>query len=157
MLQRVQSILLLITSLALATFLATNSFVKTLGSNEKIVVNAYHFLHTKGTLVVLEKPIYYIATAAALALILTIFTIFQYKNRIRQMLLVALNSLLIGVTLAASVYHIQNDAIKIAGIDQESGYYIGIYAAFIALASNWLANRFIRKDEKLVKDADRMR
>ena len=106
---------------------------------------------------VLEKPIYYIATAAALALILTIFTIFQYKNRIRQMLLVALNSLLIGVTLAASVYHIQNDAIKIAGTGQESGYYIGIYAAFIALASNWLANRFIRKDEKLVKDADRMR
>ena len=141
----------------MATFLATNSFVKTFGPNEKIVVNAFHFLHTKGSLVHINKPIYYIATAGALSLILTIFTIFQYKNRIRQMLLVALNSLLIGVTLAATVYHIQKDAIKISGTGQESGYYIGIYAAFIALASNWLANRFIRKDEKLVKDADRMR
>lgn len=157
MLQRVQSILLFITSLAMATFLATNSFVKTFGSNEKIIVNAFHFLHTRGSLVLIDKPIYYIATAGALSFILTIFTIFQYKNRIRQMLLVALNSLLIGITLAATVYHIQNDAIKISGSGQESGYYIGIYAAFIALACNWLANRFIRKDEKLVKDADRMR
>jgi hypothetical protein len=32
-----------------------------------------------------------------------------------------------------------------------------MWAAFVALAANWLANRFIKKDEKLVKDADRMR
>ena len=39
----------------------------------------------------------------------------------------------------------------------EGSYTIGTWAAFISLVSNLLANRFIKRDEKLVKDADRMR
>lgn len=153
---RIQSLLLAITAVAMGIFLATNSFVKTIGSDERVVVNAFHVFQSKGNLAVSDKPIYYIAVAAFLALGLTIYTLFQHKNRIRQMLMVALNSLLIGVALATTVYHIQNDAVKLAGTD-EGQYGIGIWAAFIGLASNWLANRFIKKDEKLVKDADRMR
>jgi hypothetical protein len=34
---------------------------------------------------------------------------------------------------------------------------IGFWAAFVSLFSNWVANRMIRRDEKLVKSADRMR
>ncbi len=155
MLQRVQSVLLLLTALALGVFLGTNSFVKAIGPSEKVVVNPYHVFHQTGNLASFNKDIYYVAVLGGLALILTIFTIFQYKNRIRQMLFVALNSLLIGAALAITVYHIQTDAIKLGS--GEGTYGIGMWAAFVALAANWLANRFIKKDEKLVKDADRMR
>lgn len=157
MLQRIQSIFLLLTSFSLLGFLGTNSFVKAIGPEEKVVVNPYHIFHVKNNLALIDKPTYYIAVLGVLALGLSIFTIFQYKNRVRQMLLVALNSLLIGVALAATVYHIQNDAIKIGATATEGIYGIGLYSAFIALAANWLANIFIRKDEKLVKNADRMR
>jgi glucan phosphoethanolaminetransferase (alkaline phosphatase superfamily) len=157
MLQRIQTVLLLLTAIALGVFLGTSSFVRVIGPDEKVVVNAFHLFHQKGSLPLLNTPIYYVATAAILALVLTIYTIFQYKNRIRQMLFVALNSLLIGVALAATVYHIQNDAIKIGNAAAEGSYGIGLWAAFVALACNWLANRFIKKDEKLVKSADRMR
>lgn len=155
MLQRVQSVLLLVTAIAMGVFLGTNSFVKAIGPDEKVVVNPYHVFHQQGSLAVVDKPIYYVAVVAALSIFLTIFTLFQYKNRIRQMLFVALNSLLMGVALALTVYHIQTDAIKLGTGDGTYG--IGMWAAFIALIANWFANRFIKKDEKLVKDADRMR
>jgi Domain of unknown function (DUF4293) len=157
MLQRIQSVFLLLTSAALAVFLATNSFVKAIGPDEKVAVNPFHVFYAKGNMAIQDIPTYYVAVLAVLALILSIFTIFQYKNRVRQMLLVALNSLLIGLALGITVYHIQNDAIKMGDLKNAGTYGIGLYAAFIALASNWLANRFIKRDEKLVKDADRMR
>ena len=155
MLQRVQSVLLLLTALALGAFLGTNSFVKTMGPTEKVVVNPYHVFHQTGNLANFDKPVYYVAVLGGLALILTVFTIFQYKNRVRQMLLVALNSLLIGAALAMTVYHIQTYAVTLGSGD--GSYGIGMWAAFVALMANWVANRFIKKDEKLVKDADRMR
>lgn len=155
MIQRIQSILLLITAISMGVFLATNSYIKTITPTEYVAVNPYHVFHVKDGLALVDKPIYYVVVMSVMALGLSIFTIFQYKNRIRQMLMVALNSLLIGVALALTVYHIQTDAIKLG--NSEGGYGIGMWAAFIGLASNWLANRFIKKDEKLVKDADRMR
>ena len=45
MLQRVQSVLLLLTALALGVFLGTNSFVKAISPSEKVVVNPYHVYH----------------------------------------------------------------------------------------------------------------
>jgi glucan phosphoethanolaminetransferase (alkaline phosphatase superfamily) len=157
MLQRIQSLFLLVAAIAMVVFLGTNSFVKELGPNENVVVNPYHVFHAKGQLAMYDKPLYYIAVLGVLAFGLSIFTIFQYKNRLRQMLLVALNSLLIGVALAATVWHIQKDALLIGDPSNQGAYSYGMWAAFIALACNWIANRFIKRDEKLVKDADRMR
>ena len=155
MLQRIQSVLLLVTAIAMGVFLGTNSFVKSISPTENIAVNPFHVFHQKGGVMVNEKPVYYVALVAGLAILLAIFTIFQYRNRVRQMLLVALNSLFIGVALAITVYNIQQDPI-VGGADAGS-FQIGMWAAFVALLCNWLANRFIKKDEKLVKDADRMR
>lgn len=157
MLQRIQSLLLLLSGICMAVFLSTNSFVKNLSETESIIVNPYHVLHANGALAISDKSIFYVAVMAAIAVGVAIFTIFQYKNRVKQMLFVALNSLLMGASLATTVYHIKNDAIAIGDANIDGTWGIGIYAAFAGLAANWLANRFIKRDEKLVKDADRMR
>ena len=155
MLQRIQSIFLIITAASIAVFLGTNSFVKAIGPTEKVAVNAFHVYHQSGEMAMIDKPIYYVAVLAGLALILTIYTIFQYKNRLKQVLLISIISLFMGSALAVVVYHIQKDALPLG--TGEGSYTFGTWAAFVAMVSNLLANRFIKRDEKLVKDADRMR
>lgn len=157
MLQRIQSVLLLITVIGTGIFLGTTSWSKTVSPTEQVTVNPYYLIHTKGSLLVQQTPIYYIGTIAGLALLFTIFTIFQYKNRIRQMLFVAFNSLLLGVAMALSVYHITRDGGLIGDKDETGDFGIGLIAIFVALIANWVANRLIKRDEKLVRSADRMR
>lgn len=149
--QRIQSLLLLLTILGAGVFLGTNSYIKIISSSEKVVVNAFQVLHQTGSKSD-RIDIFYVAVLAGLSILLTVFTLFQYKNRVKQLLFVALNSLLLGIALAIIVYHIQKTAPNMNGAGGQ--YYIGIFAIFTALIANWLANRFIKKDEKLVKDAD---
>jgi hypothetical protein len=155
MLQRIQSVLLLLSAIALGVFLGTNVWYSETITG-KVIVNPYQVLATQGGLASFQKDIFYVAVMAGIAIAVAIFTIFQYKNRVRQMLFVALNSLLIGAAVAISVYHVKYDGMTIEGAG-EGNFDYGIYAGFTALALNWLANRFIKKDEKLVKSADRMR
>jgi Domain of unknown function (DUF4293) len=55
------------------------------------------------------------------------------------------------------VYHIMKDATLIVNPTESGDFGIGLVAIFVALISNWLANRFIKRDEQLVRDAERMR
>lgn len=158
MLQRVQSILLMVAGICMIVFLGTTTWQKDIAeTSEQVILNPYYLIHTKGALAVLKKPVYYLALMAVMASGLSIFTIFQYKNRVRQMLLVALNSLLIGATLGVAVYHVQYEANSMGDMSKDGHFSIGFWAVFVALFANWAANRFIRKDDKLVKSADRMR
>lgn len=156
MLQRPQSLLLLLTAICMILFLATPVWHK-VGVGEEAILNPYYLAHMKGTLAAVNKPVYYLALLAVLSAGVSLFTIFQYKNRVRQMLFVALNSLIGAALLGTTVYHIQFEATKFFAPEQQGEFGIGFWAAFAALVSNWIANRLIRKDEKTVKDADRMR
>ncbi|MFN8432295.1 MAG: DUF4293 domain-containing protein [Spirosomataceae bacterium] len=155
MFQRIQSIFLIITAFSIAVFLGTNSFVKAISPSEKVAINAFQIYHQSGDMALKTVSVYYIAAMAVIALGLTIYTLFLYKNRVKQILFVSIISLFMGVALTTMVYHIQKDVMPLAG--GEGSYTIGTWAAFISLVSNLLANRFIKRDEKLVKDADRMR
>ncbi|WP_367914665.1 DUF4293 domain-containing protein [Leadbetterella sp. DM7] len=155
MIQRIQSVFLLITAMALAVFLGTNSYVRTLSASDSIIVNPYHVMHKTGTLGT-EKPIFYVAVMACISILVAVIALFQYRNRLRQILFVAFNALMMGATLAVTVYHIVKDA-KQAGTGGEETYEVGIFALIVALISNYIANYFIKKDEKLVRSADRMR
>lgn len=99
---------------------------------------------------------WYIAALASFAGLLALISIFQYKNRARQMMLNMINSLLM-VGLVAVVFLTTN------GINQEiasqvaGSYQIGFWAILAAMVCNMLANRFIRKDEALVRSVDRIR
>ena len=81
------------------------------------------------------------------------FSIFSYRNRKRQILLngfgIIINALLVGL-LAYWILSLSG------GIDfPEKG--IEPIFSFISLICLFLANLFIRKDERLVKSVDRLR
>ena len=90
--------------------------------------------------------------------ILSLITLFQYKNRKLQLKLGLINYLLI-ITLIVSTYL----SIKSTPLLLEDGealttiYYVGFYLPVAALAFLFLANRGIKKDEDLVKSVERLR
>ncbi len=94
------------------------------------------------------------ALLAIASVTLAIIEITKYKNRLTQMKIGALNSLfLVGVIGSATWF-----ATQLIKAEQVSGQYgLGLWALIIPILCNLLANRFIRKDERLVRDADRLR
>jgi uncharacterized YccA/Bax inhibitor family protein len=108
----------------------------------------------------LTEYIYFPYTiSGGLALIgafIAVVEIFKYKNRLTQIKLGMLNSLVMVASLLLLVilsYFDQKELMPtIQGI-----YEPGLFLPAAALIFNSLANRFIRKDEKLVRSIDRIR
>jgi glucan phosphoethanolaminetransferase (alkaline phosphatase superfamily) len=157
MLQRIQSLLLAVVALAMAAFLFLPVWSKVfVDTQEQASLTAFALTHTKGTFSQIT-PVYYLALLAIFSLILSVYTIFQYKNRVKQMLFVALNSLIGGALMAICVYLAQYQTAPLFNATDKGTFHLGFWAAATGLFCNWAAGRFIRRDDKLVKDADRMR
>lgn len=91
-------------------------------------------------------------TAAAT---IAVMEIRRYDNRILQIKLGTLNTLLLaGAMISAVVF--ANQLIN-AHPEAKWKYDGGLYFIFGAVTFNWLAVRFIRKDEKKVRDSNRIR
>ena len=85
---------------------------------------------------------------------LALIEIRRYDNRILQMKLGALNTLILaGAMVCVAVYTMQ--LAKQYPTGSQNG--MGMYLIFAAVLCNWLAVRFIRRDERLVRDSDRLR
>jgi hypothetical protein len=112
--------------------------------------------HTKGETVIREESAIYIFILAFVAVVISVLSILSYKNRPRQILLNLINSLLIAIATVAAALLI-SDAEKILLPSEKGSFQIGLFLPVIALICNMLANRFIRKDENLVRSADRIR
>ena len=87
-------------------------------------------------------------------LILIFYTIFRYKNRMHQLKLVKMG-IFINIILVAGVFLNYPKLFITSQIDIEPG--LGVYFPLISLMFLVIAYRFILKDEKLVKSADRLR
>ena len=81
-------------------------------------------------------------------------TIRRYDNRLLQMKLAAFNTLLLMAVMGAVVYFSSqlNDEFKYIGMSRGA-----LWTIFSGVAFNWIAMRFIRRDEKIVKDSERLR
>lgn len=141
--------------MALAVFLGTNTYTKVISSTEMVALNPYQVFHKVGEIAT-GKQIFYVAVMAVISILVSVFAIFQYRNRLRQSLFVSMNALLMVITLGTCVYHILKDARLMAPAGDET-FDVGFFALIVAMISNVVANWFIRKDEKLVRSADRMR
>jgi len=99
-------------------------------------------------------PILIVAVGIAL---LTLFTIFQYKNRMFQIKLTNIG-VLSSIALIMGIFFLYIPMIekKINIIPDYSKAY-GIYMPLIALVFMVMANRAIKRDDKLVRSADRLR
>ena len=78
---------------------------------------------------------------------LSIFAIFQFKNRKRQQLIASISRLMITVAFFLIVFLHR----------EEEVFGIGMILLLVPYITLIIANFFIKKDEKLVKSADRIR
>lgn len=147
--QRIQTVFLVIAMIALGVALILPVWEARAGE-EKIVMTPFYLL--TGTQY-LYFPYSLTAVLAIAGITLAFLTIKRYDNRMLQMKLAMLNTLiLMGVMICIVVFVMKlNNQYPIA----RNGY--GMYLVFAAVVCNWLALRFIRRDERLVRDSDRLR
>lgn len=91
---------------------------------------------------------------AFIVMILTVYTTFQYKNRLLQIRLGKINILIHMLMVVSAFFFI--DSIK-KGLDDFFSYGIAIIFPLLSMILILMANKAIRKDEELVRSADRLR
>jgi hypothetical protein len=115
-----------------------------------------HKTDAQAPLQLIYLPYAYSGGIAILTILIAWIEIFKYKNRLTQIKLGTLNSLLITGSLVYLVYLTYKAQSEILP-NILGEYKIGLFMPAIALVLNSIANRFIRKDEKLIRSVDRIR
>ena len=93
---------------------------------------------------------------AALSVIVALFEIFQYRNRLNQIKIGAINALIMAGALIACLYFTYKGQTELLP-EIRGNYVFGVFFPLGAMLFNSLANRFIKKDEQLVRSVDRIR
>lgn len=152
--QRIQTVFLLIviSSLIAMLFLPIWGFRD--GSGKIHELYPLHYTVTEnGVRTVQYFPYFLTAILAISAATIALISVRKYKDRVLQMKLGALNSFfLVGTILSAILF--ANQFIKAF---QGGKYGIGLWIPGIAVVCNLLANIFIRRDERLVRNSERLR
>tara|TARA_B100001113_G_C21047490_1_gene595188 strand:- start:37 stop:429 length:393 start_codon:yes stop_codon:yes gene_type:complete len=112
-----------------------------------IIVFTFPVLKEKNTLYFLTDSFFYARLCIFMSAALSIFAIFQFKDRKKQLLISSISRLMITIAVLLIVFLYRQDRIFAFGM-------LLLIIPFILLI---LANVFIKKDEKLVKSADRIR
>lgn len=152
--QRKQTIFL---AIAAASLILMIFFPVWQGKTESSTVTLYP-LYLKSMQGEVRTDVYFpysiIAILAIAAATLSIFEIGKFENRLLQIKIGAVNSLFMAGTMGSAAYL----AIQVIKTNQLAGSYgFALYLPAVAMVSNAIANRFIRKDEKLVRDSERLR
>ena len=143
---------IVIISMILMIFFPVWSFDDQLGQSHRLFPLEYRTVQMEEKNSVL-LPYSITAILAIASATLALIQVTKYRNRILQMKLGALNSLFIAGTIAAAVLF-SNDLIEIY---KGGAYGLGLWLPCVAMVSNFIANRFIRRDERLVRESDRLR
>ncbi|MDR6784297.1 amino acid transporter [Pedobacter africanus] len=153
MIQRVQSIWLLLAALTLVSLFFFPLLFKSVNHTE-------YLLYIDGQHQTVKETVTTVSTSPIAAIILNGVTIlvclvciFQFKNRPMQKRLIMINMVLI---IATAVLSVLNASLLPGGISGAS-LHIGSGMFVLALLFCILAIRGIRKDEQLLRSADRLR
>ncbi|WP_200975717.1 DUF4293 domain-containing protein [Echinicola sp. 20G] len=159
MIQRVQTIFLFLVAVAmlLVTYFPIWSQVNT-GQTETMTLTAWYMTHldVANDTVIEETGTFYIGALAILAALIALYSLSQFKTRTKQMFLNMINSLVMVINLGLIVYLTYSFNIDF-NPTASGAFMIGFYCIIVAMVFNIVANRFIRKDEMLVKSVDRIR
>lgn len=157
MIQRPQSVLLGIIVLLMLTALFLPNWKKTSQDGTQTAEqSAFHLTITNKEAPVDERPRYYLGAAILLVAGLAAYSISQFKNRKRQMMIGFGISLSLALTLVAMMLGIKEGE-AFFDVKTEGKLLPGFYTLFLALFANIISNRLIRKDERLVRSMDRIR
>jgi glycerol-3-phosphate acyltransferase PlsY len=151
MIQRPQSIFLVLIAIA-AVVAGKNPIWLKIGEGQSVQLSALGILHNTN-----EQPSYLLLSGIVVFLLIALASLFMFKNRKLQMLLGMINSLIIASCLGYVFYQVFKVAQPIFLPEQEGQFKLGFFALVAAFLCNMVANRLIRRDEMLVRSADRMR
>lgn len=102
---------------------------------------------------IMDSTIYYPMVLNFLAILLSIFTIFQFKNRVLQYklsnVLALLNVFITGLFFLLAYTKV--------GTVENIHFTFGAFLPIIGVFFAFLAAHFIKKDEQLVRNSDRIR
>ena len=129
MIQRIQSLILLFSVLC-----------------SLIIVFYFPVLQNGDIYVFLKETLSYARLCIFLSVGLNIFSIFQFRNRNRQIIINQISKLFLSFAFIIIIFQ-----------RGELNFTIGLFLFIIPYLLIILANYLIRKDEKLVKSADRIR
>jgi len=154
--QRVQTIFLAITigSLVLAIFFPIWTSANDAAGITYRLYPIYFMEKQNGQIISTYIPFCVIASLMVAAATIAFMELKRYDNRMLQVKLGVLNSFVLMIIMILSVVFSNQMASKFHFIWH---YDYSLYLTFVAVACNWLAIRFIKRDEKLVRDSDRIR
>ena len=143
MIQRVQTLFLMAISICMIIAMYT-PLIQLSIDGEIVNMNAFLAVVTKDV----EIQTFWIGIDLVLVLAVASFSIFQFKNRLLQIKLGALISFLIAAGVGLILF--------LKG-EYPAKFDTGIWLLMASLVFNFFANWFIRRDEKMVRDSDRLR
>lgn len=130
MIQRIQSVFFLLSALT-----------------SILIIFYFPVLSNEGDSLFLFDRFVYLRLLLLSSSLLAIFAIFQYKNRSRQRLISSLSRLMI------TFFYI----ITLVFYNEDFDFEIGLFLCIIPFILLFIASYFVKKDEKLIKDSDRIR
>ena len=152
MIQRIQTIYLLVVALLMAS-LFIYPFAELLGASGQIFIFNFNGLSVEN-----EEGMYLFTLPPMILLILIVsisfLSIFLYKKRVLQMRINLFNLILMPGYLGLNYYYIQNFSKQLDGI---VSYSVTAIFPIIGAIITYLAIRAIGKDEALVRSMDRIR
>ena len=157
MIQRIQSVYLLLATIAMgAAFYFP--LADAIGSEDSLVLYTYKIV----SLVPDQVPgfpayfIYPMLGLSGLVFLFSFVTIFLYKTRMRQMMLVRTSVILLVVLIALFFFYYAPEMESVSG--GVVAYNVpGAYLPIASMIFLILASRSIMADEKLIRSADRLR
>lgn len=102
-------------------------------------------------------PVWYLGLLILAVVVIAIYAITQYRNRLRQTLMCAINSMLLTGVMGITIYMTLYKSRDFGSSADQGNFLIGFYSIIVALVMNTLANRAIRRDEKKVRESERFR
>jgi len=125
-------------------------------THQELTLTAFNFQAVGVPAPATAVPVFLIAIVALLSAVVAVYEIFQFRNRFGQLKLGMVNLLLI-VAVFGLQFYFSNQGEAALNPKLEGQFQPAFYLPTLALMLNLLANRFIRRDEQLVRSADRLR
>ena len=156
MIQRIQTLFLFIASLAVGLIFAfpissyygdMHTFKLTLLGIQNLVPDSESIFQTYFTLPLI--------TFVLLLCVLPIITIFQFKNRKRQLKIIKVN-ILANILLIVGIFLIYSKLI-LSQVDVIEEYSTGAFLPLFSLVFLIMAFRGVKKDDELIRSSDRLR
>ncbi len=164
MIQRIQSVFLLILVIAMVSVLFLPLWSKTTETGETVELTAFSLSShatnpdaAPANTGAIDQNTMAIAGLAIIIGLVALYEIFQYKTRFTQIKLGLLNSLLLAALLGTIFYYSSYVGDEMVKTKVPGSYEAGFYLPILGLIVNALANRFIKRDEDLVRSVDRLR